>query len=91
MDDQSYIYKILVWLDNGINVWFAPLLNKIYSTDKFGDPDECISSILGKLQVEGQDTRFRKAVDWVFLKLFNQENHCINNIEYDEGKQIIKE
>ena len=82
---QSYALRIAVWLDNGLNVWLSPFWNHRYSTDRFGYPDECVSSVLGKLQRAGHDNNFRKVVDWVFLHCFKQENHCINNIEEDEG------
>lgn len=77
---KTYLRRILLWLDQGLNVWLSPLFNWYYKTDKFGDEDEVISSVLGKMQQSGQDTQFRRIVDWVFLQL-GEQNHCLNNIE----------
>jgi phage virion morphogenesis protein len=75
--------------DQGLNVWGAPLFNWMYDTDKFGDEDEVVSSVLGKLIPEGKAVRFRTAVDWFFLKLTGEVNHCLNNIEADEGSIAV--
>lgn len=81
---KPYSWRILLWLDQGLNVWGSPIFNRIYKTDKFGDEDEVISSVLGKMQKAGRDTRFRKVVDFAFLKITGQKDHCLNNIEDDE-------
>lgn len=78
--NKPYLKRLLVSYDQHWNVKFSPLLNWYYSTVLFGDEDECISSVLGKMALYGRDTRFRKFVDYVFLKVFGQENHCFNNI-----------
>lgn len=89
MSEQTgFWWRVLLWLDQGLNVWFGPIWNMVYKTDWFGDEDEVVSSVLGKLQAAGRDNRFRKAVDWVFLHLFGQRDHCKNSIEKDEGKRM---
>ena len=85
MENKAFGWRVLLWLDQGLNVWFGPTWNRLYKTDLFGDEDEVVSSVLGKLQASGQDTRFRRAVDWVFLRLAGQHDHCKNSIEADEG------
>lgn len=84
---KPYSWRILLWLDQGLNVWGAPIFNRMYKTDKFGDEDEVVSSVLGKMQKAGQNTRFRELVDWTFLKITGQKDHCLNNIEADEGNK----
>ncbi len=59
-----------------------------------GDPDETISSRLGKCKLEGN--RFCIAVCKVLTKIWKffgskQKAHCIEVIEHDEGKDgVIK-
>ena len=85
---KSFSRRVLLWLDQGLNVWLGPLFNWLYKTNKFGDEDEVVSSVLGKLKADGKAERFRNAVDWVFLHLTGEKDHCINNIEMDEGKKV---
>lgn len=87
---KAYLWNILLWIDQGGNVWAGPLLNRLHKTDLYGDPDEVISSVLGKLQQAGQDTRLRRFVDWCALKLVGQHNHCQESIEADEGKKTTE-
>ena len=86
IEEKSYIRRILLSIDQGLNVWFSPVWNWMYDTDKFGNEDETISSVLGKLQPEGKAARFRGAVNWVFLHLTGEQSHCAENIEADEGR-----
>lgn len=56
-----------------------------------GDPDESISSRLGKatLKKSGNLTFIAGKVDLVALELFGDEDHCVRSIERDEGvKQV---
>ena len=78
-----------------IGKWF---LNILISIDQFGntitggDPDETISSRLGKMKVKhgGRIPWYRplsKVVDWGLDKI--DPNHNIDAIEADEGKNAI--
>jgi hypothetical protein len=76
------LYEILVWLDQGINVIFLA-----------GSADETVSSRVGKACVGAYGPRWvkpaivaRTMIDWVFLKLFGEANHCARSIEWDEGR-----
>jgi hypothetical protein len=69
---MKYIYNILIAIDQLFNTIFG------------GDPDETISSRLGK---NYRDTWMEKFVDWLFRK--KTSNHCENAIESDEGKDSI--
>jgi hypothetical protein len=82
---KSYPLSIAIWADQGLNTVGRPLLNWYYDTTLFGDTDEVISSVLGKLTAHNKARRFRQAVDWFFLTFFGQTNHCWESIEWDEG------
>lgn len=66
------------------------LWNLLVSIDQFGntvlggDPDETLSSRMGKYVAKG-----RGVIPCVICKLldvvFREKDHCINNIESDEG------
>ncbi len=73
-------------------------LNVLIGLDQFGnailggDPDETISSRLGKLKVRhgGNIPWYRplsKFVDWGLDKI--DPNHSIDAIEHDEGKDAV--
>ena len=81
---RRYIRGVLRWATQSINVFFWPILNLIFHTDKFGDEDEYTSSVLGKLVLEKNN----RAI-WVcklLSKILFDENHCVKSIEKDEGK-----
>ena len=69
---KKYIYNLLISLDQLGNTLLG------------GDPDETISSRLGK---NYQGSWMEKAVDWMFRK--KTDNHCENAVEEDEGKNSI--
>jgi hypothetical protein len=66
---KKYIYNILISLD------------QLGNTILFGDPDETISSRLGK---NYRGTWIERLVDWMFY-----DGHCENAEEKDEGKDTI--
>ena len=78
---KPYLRRILLSIDQGGNVTFSPLLNWLYNTDKWGNEDETISSVLGRLEKEGKAARFRAFVNWLFLKIEGEVDHCKNSIE----------
>lgn len=74
------------------------LLNILIALDQFGntlaggDPDETISSRLGKLKVRYGGTipwkrPLAKVIDWGLEKI--DPNHSIDAIEEDEGKEAV--
>ena len=71
---KKYIWNILVSLDQLLN------------TLAFGDPDETISSRMGK-HLSKHDCPFCNFM----CKLLNliQKDHCIKSIENDEGKDEV--
>jgi hypothetical protein len=69
---KKYIFNLLISLDQ--------LGNSILG----GDPDETISSRLGK---NYQGSWMERFVDWMFRK--KTSNHCENAVEPDEGKDSL--
>lgn len=77
---QRYIFNLLVSVD------------ELGSALTGGDPDETISSRLGKSQRGDYGPKWQRTlapmaqmVDWVFHSLTGQVNHCAQSIEEDEG------
>jgi citrate lyase alpha subunit len=70
---KTYLWNVLIALDQLINTLAG------------GHPDETISSRAGK-----SVTRGRGWIPCVLCKLLNliDPNHCIKNIETDEGEPI---
>ena len=71
---KRYLRNLLYWLTQTLNVWTG------------GDPDEYFSSRVGKAQ--------RAQMLWgVFLAdkidFILGENHCLESIEEDEGKDAV--
>lgn len=71
---RKWALNVLVALDQ--------LLNAITG----GDPDETISSRLGKAKRRGN--RAAKAACWVLAKVFGVR-HCMDAIEEDEGRDGV--
>ena len=73
---RKYVWNVLIWIDQGVNVVFAPVLNVVFKPAKFGDPDETLSSVFGK---------YSSQCAWCsrICKLLNlvDKNHCENSIE----------
>lgn len=66
------------------------LLNFLVSLDQLGnvilggdDPDETISSAVGRKAQDGRRWAILAArmIDWAFLRLTGEKDHCRNNIE----------
>ncbi len=75
---KRYFWNVLIGIDQ--------LANAIL----FGDPDETISSRLGKwLELPKNTWRFKiaRVVCWFLRKL--DKNHCKNAVEKDEGKDSL--
>jgi len=67
---RRYIFNILIAIDQLGNTLF------------FGDPDETISSRVGKYAARGRGwfpCQLCKLLNWI------QKDHCKNSIELDEG------
>lgn len=79
---KEYLFKLLVWFDNGVNVALGPLLNVLLRTNRFGFNDETLSSVFGK-EVRGGQCKFCFYVCRVLY--FLDKNHCKKSIEDDEG------
>lgn len=81
----KYIFNILISFDQFINVLLGPVLNKLFSCNHYGNPDETLSGTMGKRITLGKATRFEKSlcrilswIDWTSKK------HCIESIDKGE-------
>lgn len=73
----------------GINVWEG--FDNSASADTGGDPDESISSRLGKGRKNNSAllTVIANKVDLVAEELFSELEHCDKSIERDEGRRQV--
>lgn len=76
----------------GYNNFIA--LDNYRSSQLGGDPEETISSRLGKARLRGRSKTFiflADKVDLVFKVIKDQDNHCVASIEREEGdKQVTR-
>lgn len=72
---KKWFWNILISIDQFSNVIF------------WGDPDETISSRIGKMEAEGRGNIVTKPLCWMLDKL--DPNHCEESIEDDEGKDEV--
>lgn len=79
---KGYLRDSAVNLDRYANREFRFSLNKYLifekSSDKFGNIEETISSVLGKNQLSNNLTRFGKVIVWILNKI--EKNHCVKSI-----------
>lgn len=84
---KAYIWNVLIWIDQGGNVIFAPLLNCfLRPVVRFGDPDETLSSVFGKNVSTGSCLGCKvmcKVLHWL------DPNHCAKSVEADEGSRSL--
>lgn len=77
---KRYVWNLLITFDQSVNVIFG------------GDPDETISSRMGKWARAGENDRgLKKPIYWVanrIVELF-ERNHFKKSIEEDEGKDEV--
>lgn len=81
----QWFYAWALSIDQLGNVVCKELFNDALRKPKgvtFGNPDETISSVLGKNKLTNTLTKAGRALDWVLNKL--DPNHSINSIEEDE-------
>ena len=72
----------------GKNCWIGK--DNLMSAQTGGDPDETISSRLGKAKLKGSGwTVIANRVDLVAKEFFNDVDHCNSSIEADEGSQQV--
>ncbi len=85
-DLKTYYWNMAIALDQLGNVCLESLMNDLliqeWSNNNFGNPDETISSVLGKNQLDGTLKPLGKNLVLLLGKLDN--NHSIKSIERDE-------
>lgn len=82
---KEYLGNIAYSIDQHGNVICERLFNWILIKDNskpFGNPDETISSVLGKNKVINNLTIVGSGLDWILNMI--DPNHSINSIEGDE-------
>jgi 8-oxo-dGTP diphosphatase len=83
---DDYLFKCAYATDQHANVFLAKLFNDVMikkGGHKFGNPDETISSVLGKNKLIGKLSLFGKCLDYLLHLL--DDNHSLNSIEEDEN------
>ena len=71
----AYIWNVLIGIDQLVNAIF------------WGDPDETISSRMGKRIRRGERDFFTRFLCWLLDKI--DSNHCMDAIEEDEGDDAL--
>ncbi len=86
---KRYLWNLLIALDQFAGVAFAPLLNWACAAKaaRFGDPDETISSVLGKLHKAGDGNRLARGLYRLLNRLESQ--HCETSVEADRGNRSL--
>lgn len=82
---NDYFFNIAVSIDQLGNVVCQSLFNDLFITKhgfKFGNPDETISSVLGRNYLTNTLKPLGKFLRWILDGI--EENHCVNSIEEDE-------
>ncbi|AOR29526.1 NUDIX hydrolase [Formosa sp. Hel1_33_131] len=80
-----WFYAWAISIDQLGNVVCKELFNDtliLHTGIPFGNPDETISSVLGKNKKANTLSKGGKGLDWILNKL--DPNHSINSIEIDE-------
>ena len=83
---DDYLFNCAYATDQHANVFLAKLFNDVMiktGGHKFGNPDETISSVLGKNKLMGKLSLCGKCLDYILHLL--DENHSIKSIEHDEN------
>jgi len=77
----KYLLNILIWADQGINVILF-----------FGDPDETVSSMLGKTKLKYGKIPWHRPIEKLIDSILERidPNHSLDAIESDEGKDCIR-
>ncbi len=90
----NLVMAILAFLPGGIGQWgfnYWVAIDQTVNALTLGDPDETISSRMGKWSTAEDPGLFRSATSGTvcfFLDLVDA-NHCANSIEHDEGSNAV--
>ena len=78
----DYLWNVLIWIDQGVNVLVAPVLNLVLrpKLGRFGNPDETLSSVFGK---NSDNCNLCRYICWALN--FIEKDHCKKSIEWDES------
>jgi hypothetical protein len=79
---DNYLFDCALAEDQRANTYLSKLFNDFLikvGGHRFGNPDETISSVLGKNQLTGTLSMLGRALNWVLNKI--EEDHSIKSIE----------
>ena len=80
---KRWLWNVLISIDQTVGVILSPVLNLVMNPKhKFGDPDETMSSVMGK-NVRNGSCRGCYAICKILHLL--DPDHCKKSIEDDEG------
>lgn len=85
----SYVLKVLIWLDQGLNVVFWPVLNPLFRphpSARFGSEDETLSSVMGKNMRLGHCKTCSFICRYILHPI--DKDHCQESIEDDEHSNV---
>lgn len=78
---DNYLFECAIAEDQRANTYLSKLFNDVLikvGGHRFGDPDETISSVLGKNQLTGTLSILGRALNWLLNKI--EEDHSIKSI-----------
>lgn len=87
--NQDYFLRLALGIDQFGNVFISPFANiamRKKGGARFGDPEEKISSVLGKLYVKGKLTALSSLIRVVLDSL--DKDHCVKAINNKVGSRI---
>jgi 8-oxo-dGTP diphosphatase len=87
---DTYLFNCAIADDQHGNTYVAKLFNDVLikvGGYRFGNPDETISSVLGKNKLTNTLTILGRGLDWILEKL--DPNHSIKSIETVDTKKNI--
>jgi hypothetical protein len=79
---DEYLFQCALAEDQRANTYLSKLFNDFLikvGGHRFGDPDETISSVLGKNQLTGTLSILGRVLNWILNKI--EKDHSIKSIE----------
>lgn len=87
---DRYLLNCAIADDQHGNTYLAKMFNDVLirpGGHRFGNPDETISSVLGKNELTGTLTAVGRGVNWILGKL--ERNHSVKSIEHPTSRNIV--
>ena len=87
---DTYLLNCAISDDQSGNTYMAKLFNDVLikpGGHRFGNPDETISSVLGKNQLTKTLSIAGRVLNWILGKL--EANHSVKSIEHPTSRNIV--